>query len=120
MIFKVIGDVHPGTHFLGYVKYYPDARGDRVLFGQTYRQNSVVSKAFGILADRPECYLYSPAVGCVITGVPREDIVTHYSCRQTLAALHQTPASWTKRRSVRTCSPSSTGSSRPAPRTSSA
>ncbi|MFE7330873.1 dTMP kinase [Streptomyces sp. NPDC057565] len=92
VIFKGIGDVHPGTHFLGYVKYYPDARGDRVLFGRTYRQNSVVSKAFGILADRPECYLYSPAVGCVITGVPREDIVTHYSCRQTLAALHQTPA----------------------------
>ncbi|MET8538493.1 hypothetical protein ABZV67_44175 [Streptomyces sp. NPDC005065] len=76
MIFKVIGDVHPGTHFLGYVKYYPDTRGDRVLFGRTYRQNSVVSKAFGILADRPECYLYSPAMGCVITGVPREDIVT--------------------------------------------
>ncbi|MFI6062234.1 hypothetical protein [Streptomyces sp. NPDC051286] len=50
-----------------------------------------MSKAFGILADRPECYIYSPAVGCVITGVPREDIVTHYSCRQTLAALHQTP-----------------------------
>ncbi|MEU9031886.1 hypothetical protein AB0D46_31080 [Streptomyces sp. NPDC048383] len=23
--------------------------------------------------------------------MPREDIVTHYSCRQTLAALHQTP-----------------------------
>ncbi|WP_237522912.1 hypothetical protein [Streptomyces sp. SID1328] len=91
MIFKVIGDVHPGTHFLGYVKYYPDARGDRLLFDRTYRQNSVVSKAFGILADRPECYVYSPAVGCVITGVPREDIVTHYSCRQTLAALHQTP-----------------------------
>ncbi|MGW6605593.1 hypothetical protein [Streptomyces sp. NPDC055036] len=90
-IFKVIGDVHPGTHFLGYVKYYPDARGDRRLHGQTYRQNSVVSKAFGILADRPECYLYSPAVGCVITGVPREDIAMHYSCRQTLSALHQSP-----------------------------
>ncbi|MEU9774557.1 hypothetical protein [Streptomyces sp. NPDC047968] len=91
VIFKVIGDVHPGTHFLGYVKYYPDSRGDRVLFGQTYRQNSVVSKAYGILADRPECYVYSPAIGCVITGVPREDVLTHYSCRQTLAALHRSP-----------------------------
>jgi predicted nucleotidyltransferase len=91
MIFKVIVDVHPGTHFLGYVKYYPDDRGDRMLFGRTFRQNSLISKAFGLLADRPECYLYSPAVGCVITGVPREDIVTHYSCRQTLAALHQNP-----------------------------
>ncbi|WP_437105195.1 hypothetical protein [Streptomyces sp. enrichment culture] len=91
VIFKVIGDVHPGTHFLGYVKYYPDARGDRVLFDRTYRQNTVVSKAFGLLADRPECYIYSPAVGCVITGVPREDIVTHYSCRQTLTTLHQDP-----------------------------
>ncbi|MER5503592.1 hypothetical protein ACFYXP_38820 [Streptomyces sp. NPDC002466] len=120
MIFKVIGDAHPGTHFLGYVKYYPDDRGDRTLFGRTYRQNSIVSKAFGILADRPECYIYSPTVGCVITGVPHEDIVTHCSCRQTLAALHQPPDSWTPQRLARTCSPSSTGSSRPRPRTSSA
>ncbi|WP_272263806.1 hypothetical protein [Streptomyces xanthophaeus] len=50
-----------------------------------------MSKAFGILADRPECYIYSPAVRCVITGVPREDIAIHYSRRQTLAALHQSP-----------------------------
>jgi hypothetical protein len=49
----VIGDAHPSTHWLGYVKYYPDARGDRILFNTTYRQNTVVSKAFGILADRP-------------------------------------------------------------------
>jgi predicted nucleotidyltransferase len=38
------------------VKYHPDPRGDRQLFGQTYRQNTVVSKSFGILAGRPECY----------------------------------------------------------------
>ncbi|MGW8558044.1 hypothetical protein [Streptomyces tubercidicus] len=91
VIFKVIGDVHPGSHGPGYVKYYPDERGDRSLFGRTYRQNTVVSKAFGILADRPECYVYSPAVGCVITGVPREDVVTHYSCHRALAALHHSP-----------------------------
>lgn len=91
VIFKVIGDVHPNSHWLGYVKYYPDERGDRALFGRVYRQNSVVSKAFGILADRPECYVYSPAVGCVITGVPREDVVLHYSCRQALTTLHESP-----------------------------
>ncbi|MBV2355987.1 hypothetical protein KUM39_16665 [Streptomyces sp. J2-1] len=87
----MIGDVHPGSHWLGYVKYYPNERGDRTLFGRTYRQNTVVSKAFGILADRPECYVYSPAIGCVITGVPREDVALHYPCRQALAALHASP-----------------------------
>ncbi|MFD5878486.1 hypothetical protein [Streptomyces yangpuensis] len=87
----MIGDVHPETHWLGYVKYYPNERGDRSLFGRRYRQNSVVSKAFGILADRPECYVYSPAVGCVITGVPRQDVVLHYSCRQALTTLQQSP-----------------------------
>ncbi|MEW1761102.1 nucleotidyltransferase domain-containing protein [Streptomyces cyaneofuscatus] len=91
VIFKVIGDVHPDSHWLGYVKYYPDERGDRTLFGKTYRQNTVVSKAFGILADRPECYVYSPAIGCVITGAPREDVVLHYSCRHALTALHKSP-----------------------------
>ncbi|MGH3830277.1 MAG: hypothetical protein ACRDRS_07455 [Pseudonocardiaceae bacterium] len=91
VIFKVIGDVHPDGHHLGYVKYHPDPRGDRKLFGQAYRQNTVVSKSFGILADRPECYLYSPVLGCVITGLPRQDIATHYSCRQALAAIHDDP-----------------------------
>ncbi|MEU9706775.1 hypothetical protein [Streptomyces sp. NPDC047981] len=91
IVFKVIGDVHPPTHYLGYVKYYPDDKGDRQLFGRTYRQNTVVSKAFGILADRPECYLYSDTIGCVITGVPRQDVTRHYSCRHALAVLHQAP-----------------------------
>ncbi|MGG7568817.1 hypothetical protein [Streptomyces sirii] len=87
----MIGDVHPGSHWLGYVKYYPAERGDRSLSGRTYRQNTVVSKAFGILADRPECYVYSPAVGCVITGVPREDIITHHSCRRALTCTAPVP-----------------------------
>lgn len=91
VIFKVIGDVHPDGHYLGYVKYYPDRKGDRRLFGQTYRQNSVVSKSFGILADRPECYVYSDVLGCVITGLPRGDIAAHYSCRQALTAIHEDP-----------------------------
>jgi len=71
------------------VKYHPDPKGDRRLFGHRYRQNSVVSKSFGILADRPECYLYSPVLGCVITGLPRQDITRHYSARQTLRRLHE-------------------------------
>jgi uncharacterized protein len=91
VIFKVIGDVHPDSHYLGYVKYHPDGKGDRRLFGQTYRQNSVVSKSFGILANRPECYVYSAVLGCVITGVPRQEIAAHYSCRQALAAIHDDP-----------------------------
>lgn len=91
VIFKVIGDSHPGSHYLGYVKYHPDDKGDRRLFGRTYRQNSVVSKSFGILADRPECYVYSDTLGCVLTGLPRDDITTHYSCRHALTALHDSP-----------------------------
>ncbi|MER5571846.1 hypothetical protein ABT083_37645 [Streptomyces goshikiensis] len=97
VVFKVIGDVHPPTHYLGYVKYYPDDKGDRQLFGRTYRQNTIVSKAFGILADRPECYLYSDTIGCVITGVPRPDVTRHYSCRHALAATPWPPC--TRRRS---------------------
>jgi predicted nucleotidyltransferase len=91
VVFKVTGDAHPGSHWLGYVKYHPDPRGDRTLFGRTYRQNSVVSKAFGILADRPECFVHSPAIGCVVTGVPREDVVAHYSCRRALDTLRRCP-----------------------------
>jgi predicted nucleotidyltransferase len=52
VIFKVIGDVHPEGHYLGYVKYHPDALGDRRLFDRPYRQNTVVSKSFGLPADR--------------------------------------------------------------------
>jgi predicted nucleotidyltransferase len=91
VIFKVIGDVHPDGHYLGYVKYHPDDRGDRRLFDRRYRQNTVVSKSFGILADRPECYVYSPVLGCVITGLPRHDVVVHYSARAALAELAADP-----------------------------
>jgi predicted nucleotidyltransferase len=91
VFFKVIGDVHPDSHYLGYVKYHPDSKGDRRLFGRTYRQNSVVSKSFGILADRPECYVYSSVLGCVITGLPRQDIAAHYSSRQALTSIHEDP-----------------------------
>lgn len=91
MIFKVIGDVHPDGHYLGYVKYHPDPRGDRRLFGRTYRQNTIVSKSFSILADQPECYVYSPVLGCVITGLPRQDIATHYSARTVLTDIAAEP-----------------------------
>ncbi len=91
MIFKVIGDVHPDGHYLGSVKYHPDPRGDRRLFGRTYRQNTVVSKSFGILADRPECYVYSPVLSRVITGLPRQDIATHYSARTVLTDIATEP-----------------------------
>lgn len=91
IVFKVIGDNHPGSHYLGYVKYHPDSKGDRQLFNRTYRQNSVVSKSFGILASRPECYVYSDTLGCVITGLPRDDIAVHYSCRLALKTIHEEP-----------------------------
>jgi predicted nucleotidyltransferase len=91
VVFKVIGDCHPGSHYLGYVKYHPDAKGDRTLFGRPYRQNSVVSKSFGILAARPDCYIYSDVLGCVITGLPREQATIHYSCRRALRVLHEQP-----------------------------
>ncbi|WP_017574738.1 hypothetical protein [Nocardiopsis kunsanensis] len=86
--------MHPETHYLGYVKYHPHPRGDRVLFGRSYQQNSVVPKSFGILAHRPECYVYSEALGSVITGVPRRDVVHHYSARRALTDLsHSTSES---------------------------
>ncbi len=91
VVFKVIGDSHPGSHYLGYVKYHPDDKGDRRLFGSIYRQNSVVSKSFGILADRPDCYVYSDTLGCVITGIPRDEVLVHYSCREALRAIHDQP-----------------------------
>jgi predicted nucleotidyltransferase len=91
VIFKIIGDRHPGTHYLGYVKYYPDEKGGRTLFGRAYKHNSVVSKSFGILAGGPDCYVYSDVLGCVITGIPREQVTTHYSCRRALRVLHEHP-----------------------------
>ncbi|TDQ52885.1 hypothetical protein [Actinorugispora endophytica] len=92
MVFKVIGDIHPDTHYLGYVKYHPSPLGDRRLFGRTYRQNTVVPKSFGILADHADHYVYSDALGCVITGVPKGRVRGHYSCRAALARLHAAPA----------------------------
>ncbi|MEV5086219.1 hypothetical protein AB0K74_48790, partial [Streptomyces sp. NPDC056159] len=52
-------------------------------------QPSVLEAVEGILANRPECYLYSPVLGCVITGLPRQDITHHYSARQALRLVHE-------------------------------
>jgi len=92
IVFKVIGDIHPDTHYLGYVKYYPSSLGDRRLLGRTYRHNTVVSKSFGILADHTDHYVYSDALGCVITGVPRNRVRRHYSCREALTRILSDPA----------------------------
>lgn len=86
IFFKVIGDVHPNSHYVGHVKYYPHPAGDRRLCGRPYRQTTDVSKSFSILADRPECHVYSSALGRVVTGVPREDVAVHYSARSALLA----------------------------------
>ncbi|MBB5980159.1 nucleotidyltransferase domain-containing protein [Kribbella solani] len=75
------------------MKYHADEKGDRRLFNRRYRQNSVVSKSFGILADRPECYVYSDTLGCVITGLPRDDVAVHYSCRRALSTIQDVPGS---------------------------
>ncbi|UGQ12027.1 hypothetical protein LO772_35650 [Yinghuangia sp. ASG 101] len=116
VVFKVIGDVHPDSHDLGYVKYHPDPKGDRRLFGDRCRQNTIVAKSFGILADRPERYLYSPVLGCVITGLPRQDITRHYSARQALRLLHHDRRLAGPTRSAATFSRSSTASQRPGTR----
>lgn len=91
IVFKVIGDTHPDTHYLGYVKYHPSPLGDRRLLGRAYRQNTVVPKSFGILADHTDHYIYSDALGCVITGVPRERVRRHYSCRAALTRILTDP-----------------------------
>lgn len=92
IVFKVIGDVHPAGHYLGYVKYHPSPLGDRMLLGRAYRQNTVVPKSFGILADHVDCYVYSEALGCVITGVPKDQVSTHFPCRAALARISADPS----------------------------
>ena len=87
MVFSVIGDVHPPSHYIGFAKYHPSAAGDRVLFGRRYERNGSLKRSASILADRPECVVHSPALGCKMTGIPRDDVVAHYSTRAALSHL---------------------------------
>jgi uncharacterized protein len=87
VVFSVIGDVHPPSHYVGFAKYHPTAAGDRILFGRRYERNGSLTRSAGILADRPECTVYSPALGCTMTGIPRHDVVAHYSGRAALSHL---------------------------------
>ncbi len=87
MVFSVIGDVHPPSHYVGFAKYHPSAAGDRMLFGRRYERNGSLKRSASILADRPECVVHSPALGCKMTGIPRHDVVTHYSTRAALSDL---------------------------------
>jgi predicted nucleotidyltransferase len=87
VVFSVIGDVHPPSHYIGFAKYHPSVAGDRTLFGRRYERNGSLKRSASILADRPECVVHSPALGCKVTGVPRHDVVAHYSTRAALSHL---------------------------------
>lgn len=89
LVFKVIGDVHPSSHYVGHLKYHPDDGGDRTLFGRRYRRNTVPSTSTAILAERPECSVHSAALGRASTGIPRRDVVAHLSAREGLLAVHR-------------------------------
>lgn len=88
LVFSVIGDVHPPSHHVGYLKYHPDGGGDRTLFGRRYRRNTSLSTSTAILADRPGCSVWSSTLGRTFTGIPRQDVVTHLSARDALLAVH--------------------------------
>ena len=90
LVFCVIGDVHPPSHYLGFVKYLPDDGGDRQHVRAALSADPrAVSESPGLLADRPELFVHSPTLGRMITGIPRRDVAVHYSARAGLQAVHR-------------------------------
>jgi predicted nucleotidyltransferase len=88
-ILKVIGDNHPETHIVSYVKYFPSETGTRLINGQRFGYNSFVSKSFTLFPQQADRACFSPYHGGIVPCTPIAAIKAVYHCQESLQALLQ-------------------------------
>lgn len=90
LIFTVKGLHHPPDRVIAYLRYLPDAAGDRVRDGVRYRRVYHFEEQEAILRTRYPTYLADdPVFGLRLQSVPRRGIRTVHDPRRYLATLRQ-------------------------------
>jgi predicted nucleotidyltransferase len=92
-IFDVKGLLHPPDGVIAFVRYIPDAQGDRVWRGVTYRKIYDLSARYTFLRrHRPQYLRYNRVFDAWLNEVPVPEVAHHYvpqhKTRHLLAAPH--------------------------------
>ena len=88
LIFTVKGVVHPPERVVAYLRYVPDARGDRSRGRQRYRRVYSVAEQEEALQARGLCYRTDdPGLGVPVDAVPWSDVARVYDPRARLQRM---------------------------------
>ena len=78
-VFDVKGLLHPPDSVIAFVRYIPDAQGDRVRRGVTYRKIYDLSARYDFLRQhRPQYLRYDPVFDTWLSEVPVSAVAHHY------------------------------------------
>ncbi len=78
-IFDVKGLLHPPDAVIAFVRYIPDAQGDRVRHGVTYQKIYDLSARYAYLRQhRPQYLQYDPVFDAWLNEVPLSEVAQHY------------------------------------------
>jgi predicted nucleotidyltransferase len=87
--FKVVGDYHPETLIVSYVKYFPSSFGTRLINGQRFGYNSFVPKSFTLSPHQRDRICFSPYHGGIVPCIPQAEVKTVFHCQERLQAIWQ-------------------------------
>ncbi len=91
-IFDVKGLLHPPDSVIAFVRYIPDAQGDRVRRGVTYRKIYDLSARYDFLRQHRPLYLrYNPVFDAWLNEVPVSAVAHHYVPQHCTQHLLSTP-----------------------------
>jgi predicted nucleotidyltransferase len=88
VIFDVKGLVHPANKVVAFIRYVPDAKGNRKRNGKRYKKFYSLSKRYNLLKHKyPQYLVNDPVFNTLLCEVPVGDIKQHYHPAQGLKEL---------------------------------
>jgi predicted nucleotidyltransferase len=89
-IFDVKGLIHPPNRVIAFIRYIPDANGNRERDGRRYNKFYALSKRYALLKQRyPQYLINDPVFNTLLCEVPFENIKHHYQPAQGLEKLRK-------------------------------
>jgi len=95
LIFDVKGLVHPKTHIIAFLRYFPDAAGTRLRNGVRYKKVYTLEERYQVLKEKFPHYLYQdPRIeDTVLQAVPQEYIWKVHRPQEYLSGVLEAPGS---------------------------
>jgi len=90
LIFDVKGLVHPPKRVVAFIRYFPEATGERKREGLAYGKVYSLSKRYRLLKEKfPKYVVYDPVFDETLCEVPLSDVKMHYKPVEKLQQLRK-------------------------------